>query len=114
MALKELFNQTLLTSLDDNIRFGAGFPSQTGANNVRKSVLFGLIAEYLIRSEGGVSVDQGNNTIDFSSTFGTTDYSLIVYDIGGAGVEVTAQTATGFTVNCLSAGNINYIAIKNI
>lgn len=68
-----------------------------------------------IRSNGAVAVGAGTNVINFSSPFKAgTNYSLIIYDASGIGVEVTAQTVNGFTLESLGAGNIGYIAIKNI
>ena len=41
---KELFNQSLVTSLDDNDRIAFGQPSTGGAKNIKYSVFRGLLA----------------------------------------------------------------------
>lgn len=69
----------------------------------------------LIRAEGNVAVTAGSNVISFSSAFSSAAYSLQVFDFSGSvGFEITAQDANGFTLNCIDAGAINYIAILNI
>lgn len=114
--LRELFNGTLGATipLTDRVVHGVPGISQDGANNTIWSNVLVQIAEYLIRSEGGVAVTSGSQDITFSSDFGTTNYSLEVYDINGIGVQVTAQATDKFTIDCLGSGTINYIAIKNI
>lgn len=68
----------------------------------------------LIRSEGNVAVTAGANVITFSSPLASSAYSLQVFDFAGTvGFSITAQDANGFTLNCLAAGAINYIAILN-
>ena len=107
---KYLFNQTLKTTYSASDRVATGVPGQEGCDN-------GLIDDffkYIMRASGNVAVTTGSNNITFSSTFGTTNYSVIVYDITGIGVEITSKSATGFTLESLGNGNINYIAIKNI
>ena len=106
---KELHNATLVTSIDVDHRIAIGKPGQTADNIIRDNFF-----KHIVRSAGNVAVTTGANTITFSTTFGTTDYSLMVYDIDGIGVEVTSQAATGFNLSSLGNGNINYIAIKNI
>ena len=109
---KELFNQTLKTTYSATDRIATGVPGQTGCDN-------GLIDDffkYALRAEGEVAVTTGDNAITFSSDFGTTNYSVMLYDYQGIGIELKAGTkaSTGFTVTSLSNGYFNYVAIKNI
>jgi hypothetical protein len=110
----ELFNQSLVSELGDNTRLGGGIPGQVGADNILVSNFKAQIGKHFIRSAGNVAVVAGSQDIIFSSDFGTTDYSLTVFDINGIGVGVTAQASDKFTIDSLGSGVINYIAIKNI
>ncbi len=107
---KELFDQTTKITLSANDRVAVGIPGQEGCDNVFVNNFF----KYALRAAGDVSVTVGANIISFSSDFGTTDYSLNIYDLNGLGIEVTAKNTDGFEINSLTSGNINYIAIKNI
>jgi hypothetical protein len=107
---KELFNQTIKTTASATDRIAVGIPGQTGCDNLLVNDFF----KYALRAAGDVALVEGNNTINFSSDFGTTNYSLNIYDLNGLGLSVTAKNTDGFEVNALTAGNINYIAIKNI
>jgi len=113
MVGNELFNQDLLGQLDPDIRFAVGIPGAEGCNNIKQSVLFPLIAGYIIRS-GSAAVVAGSNVITFSSDFETAAYSLLFFDQDGAGISVISQDNLGFEIDCLSNGDINYLAIKNI
>lgn len=112
---QELHNQNpLLEELGLSSRIAAGIPGQVGSDNILVSKFLAQIAKYITRSAGDVAVVAGSQDIVFSSDFETTDYSLVVYDINGIGVGVTAQTNLGFTVDSLGSGVINYTATKNI
>jgi len=114
MSVKLFENTILVDELDVNSRLAAAVIGQTGADNILVSKFLTQIANYLVRSAGNVAVTAGSQDITFSSTFGTTNYSLQVYDINGVGIGVTAQAADKFTIDSLGTGVINYIAIKNI
>lgn len=113
MALKELFNQSLIGSIDNDMRFAVGIPSAEGCNNVKKSVLFPAIAGYILRS-GSYTVTIGNNSVVFSSDFETSNYSLFFFDSEGAGISIVSQNNLGFIIDCLANGTIYYLAIRNI
>ena len=55
----------------------------------------------------------GSNTVNFSSTLGTTSYILIIDEIDGVGVDKAniVKSKGSFAVDSLAAGDINYIAI---
>lgn len=107
---KELFNQTVKNTASATDRVPVGIPGQTGCDNILVNDFF----KYALRAAGDVAVLAGANEVLFSSDFGTTNYSLSIYDLNGLGIEVTSKNTDGFEINALVAGNINYIAIKNI
>jgi len=72
------------------------------------------IVNSIIRSSGNVSATEGVQDISFSSPLSSTNYSLSIFDINGLGIQITEQTIDGFTINALTAGIFNYIAILNI
>ena len=78
--------------------------------------LYAVLSAYLnvpmdsIRS-GIAAVGVGSTTIAFSSALSAATYTVILFEPDGTGSVITAHTVNGFTVNSLSAGNINYVAI---
>lgn len=55
---------------------------------------------------------QGANTIAFSSALSTTNYEVIIYEVGGIGAgEATSKTVNGFDVEAIDATDIIYIAV---
>ena len=111
---KELFGQDLQSEIGESERFAFGLKGQVGCKNILKSELFSLIGSWFLRSKNDVAITAGTNTISFSSDFGTTDYTLIIYDVTGIGIQFVSQTTSGFTVKSLESGKINYTATKNI
>lgn len=69
--------------------------------------------KYAIKSNGNVVIGVGTNVINFSAAFPDTNYSLLIYDPNGIGVQVTTKTIAGFECESLGAGIIAYVAIKN-
>lgn len=65
-----------------------------------------LRASYTETTNGG-----SNQRINFSSEF-VTNYSLVLIDYGGNGVEIVegSEDATGFNINSLSVFDFGYIA----
>ena len=111
---KELFNQTLKAAYSDTDHIALGIPSMTGCDNMLMSVFKAQILSDFIRSNGSVAATEGEHTVNFSSTMGTTDIAVAIIDYLGIGISYVSHTATGFTYNALTAGNFAYIAIKNI
>jgi len=69
-----------------------------------------VTASDLIRANYSESCDgTAGQVIAFSSQF-TTDYSLVIIDFAGIGIEVTANDQDGFTITSLSAGTFGYFA----
>jgi len=68
----------------------------------------------IVRSAGNVNAAGGIQVIIFSTPLATANYSLSIFDINGLGIKATAQSENGFTINALTAGTFNYIAIINI
>lgn len=70
------------------------------------------------RSDNGIAVVAGQQTIPFDTPMTTTAYSVManVYDsVNGQGVEasVVNQSVNGFDINCAGDGVLNYdISIK--
>jgi len=112
---QKLFEQNPpLAELGLSTRLAGGIASQAGADNILVSDFLAQIGKFFIRSDGNVAVIPGSQDITFSSDFGTTDYSLQVFDINGIGIGVTAQASDKFTIDSLGTGVLNYIAILNI
>lgn len=114
MAQKLFEQDPPLEELGLNTRLAGGIEDQSGADNILVSAFLAQIGKYLIRSEGNVTVNPGSQDITFSSDFGTTDYSLQIFDINGIGIGVTAQASDKFTIESLGTGVLNYIAIINV
>ena len=69
-----------------------------------------------VRQASGASVTAGTNNITFSSTIGTTNYSLFVRIFNASNdtllFKVTSKLATGFTVeDVYENGTLEYIAV---
>jgi hypothetical protein len=107
---KELFNQVIKTVVQSTDRMPVGIPSQEGCDNIIVNDFF----KYLARAAGDVPVVTGSNTINFSSDFGTTNYSITIFDENGIGIQLSSKGTDHFIIDALSGGFINYIAIRNI
>ena len=96
---------------------GTGDPLRTAYDkcNDNFTELYAALVSGLIRS-GSEVVIAGINTITFSAPLPTVNYSLVVYDLHGAGGEVVlgSEGLSGFQWDGLGAGMINYVAILNI
>jgi len=69
-----------------------------------------VTASSLIRADYSVSANGGNGQdIAFSSQF-VTNYSLVIIDFNGLGVEVVSKDEDGFTINSLTSGTFGYFA----
>lgn len=90
---------------------GSGDPLRTAFDKVNDnfSELYGLV-----RAQGAVPVVAGVQIISFSTALASADFSLIIFDINGIGININGQFPTGFAIEALGAGVINYIAILNI
>ena len=67
------------------------------------------------RAANDVAITAGIHTITYTDPFLDTDYTLIIQDNDGVGVEIVdgSETVNGFDYEALGAGTINYIVIKN-
>ncbi len=95
--MKELFNQTLKTDYSDTDHIAVGIPGMAGADNILMSNFKAKIFSDYVRCNGAVAVTEGEHTITFSSTLGTSDITIDIIDYQQLGIYLVSWTATGFT-----------------
>lgn len=67
-----------------------------------------------IRTGSNVTATGVEQTVSFSSTLGTTAYSLSIQMVPDLGIEYITKGQTGFTIKFANTGTFDYTAIKNI
>jgi len=106
-AEKELFNQPLKTIVGVSDRVAIGVPSQEGCDNM----LIPVLLNNFIKKDNNVALTAGGNRIDFSGSFTSADYVIIIREYNGIAYDVTAQDIDGFNIEVLANTAIDYLTI---
>ena len=103
---------------------GSGNPIRTGGNKIAADLaeLYAgqaaleagqVAASDIIRAGSGTATGVSSERINYSSEF-TASCQISTIDALGVGVQVTAQDATGFDYDSLSAGTFGYTALIDL
>lgn len=61
---------------------------------------------------GTAVLTPGANTVMFGTTVGNTNYAIIISDLTGGGFENIVKSATGFTIDAISATTVTYLVAE--
>lgn len=86
---------------------GTGDPIRTAFNKSNEN----FTEVYDFSRSGTKTVSSGDNLVTFTSAFASANYSIIFNDPDAAGVKTKSKTASGFTIESLGEGDIEWIAI---
>ena len=72
-----------------------------------------ITAQDILRSGTATATGAQGERVNFSSEF-TTDAQLIITDVNGIGIQVTAVDANGFNYDSINAGSFGWTALINV